>query len=139
MAAVIINKQVWPTENTNCGYEATWLNTIFLYYVIVPEVTIRVACLGFWNTTSYLSQRKMIIDVTCSCLYAAWFLLTMVYYNDFTPACYEPYPSYSIFLFTIEMLLILPQAFFVICLVSFLIVFCPCILYTIGKAYVDER
>ena len=81
----------------------------------------------------------MVIDVTCSCLYAAWFILTMVYYNDFTPACYEPYPSYSIFLFTIEMLLILPQAFFVICLISFLVVFCPCILYTVGKAYIDDR
>lgn len=42
------------------------------------------------------------------CLYAAWLVLTMCYYNDFTPACYEPYPSYSMFLFTVEMILILP-------------------------------
>ena len=50
----------------------------------------------------------MMIEVTMPCLYAAWFILTMVYYNDFMPACYEPYPSYSLVLFTAEMLLILP-------------------------------
>ena len=81
----------------------------------------------------------MIIEVTPPCLYAAWVLLTMVYYNDFTPACYEPYPSFGLFLLTAEMLLILPQAFFVICLVSFLVVFSPCILYTMGRSYFDER
>jgi hypothetical protein len=108
MVAVIFNLTLWSEENTNCYYEATWLNSMFLYYVLVPELAIRLGCLGFWNTTNYLSQRKMLIDVTSSCLYAAWFLLTMVQYKEFTPACYEPYPSYSVFLFTIEMLIILP-------------------------------
>lgn len=138
-AAVLLNLWFWPRENNLCYYEATWLNKLFLLGVVLPELVIRLACLGFWNTTVYLQQRKMVIDVTSSCLYAAWFVLTLVYYDDFTPACYEPYPSYSVFLFTIEMLVILPQAFFVICMVSFLVIFAPCILYTVGKAYFDDR
>lgn len=96
-------------------------------------------CLSFWGTTRYLTYRRTILDVTAPCLYAVWFLISMAYYADFTPACYEPYPSYGLFLFTIMMVLIIPSAFFVICLVSFLLVFCPCIVYTVGKAYFDQR
>ncbi len=77
--------------------------------------------------------------MTFPCLYAAWFLLCMWHYEDFNTACYEPYPSYSLVIFTVEVLCILPQAFFVICLVSFLIVFSPCIIYTLGKAILNER
>ena len=65
--------------------------------------------------------------------------MAMWSYGDLSPACYEPYPSFSLFLFTLEMLAILPQAFLVICLVSFFIVFSPCIFYTLCKYIMDER
>lgn len=106
--AISLNLRLWPTENTNCAYEATWFNKIFLLGVVVPEAVLRIAFLGFWKTTLYLNHRVMLLDVTMPCLYATWFLLTMVYYNDFTPACYEPYPSYSLFVFCVQMVLILP-------------------------------
>jgi hypothetical protein len=105
----------------------------------LPELILRLACLLFWNTSRYLSYRKLIINVTAPCLYALWLILALVYYADFTPACYEPYPSYGLFLFSIMMVFIIPSAFFVICIVSFLIMFCPCILYTVGKAYYSQR
>lgn len=66
-------------------------------------------------------------------------MLTMVYYSDFTPSCYEPYPSYGLFVFCVIMVLIMPAAFLVICVTSFMILFCPCISYTLGKAYYDQR
>ena len=130
---------VWTEENTNCRYEATWLNKIFFFYVLVPEALIRLSCILFWNSFRYLRQRKLIINIAFPIFYAGWFILTMCYYDDFTPACYEPYPSYSLFIFTIELLTVLPQAFLVICLVSFLIVFSPCIIYTCCKFFMDER
>ena len=72
-------------------------------------------------------------------MYAAWFLYTVFYYNSFTPNCYEPYPSFGLFVFCIVMVLILPAAFLVICIGSFLVLFCPCIAYTLVKAFADAR
>lgn len=100
---------------------------------------LRLVFLAFWRTSRYLLYRKTILYVTSPCFYTAWFLLTMIYYSDFTPSCYEPYPSYGLFVFCIVMVLIMPAAFLVICITSFLILFCPCIVYTLGKAYYDQR
>ena len=83
--------------------------------------------------------RRTILYVSAPCMYTAWFLLTMYYYRDFTPSCYEPYPSYGLFVFCITMVLIMPAAFLVICITSFFILFCPCISYTLAKAYYDQR
>ncbi len=103
----------------------------------MPEILLRLVFLAFWSTSRYLLYRKTILYVTAPCLYTGWFLLTMSYYRDFTPSCYEPYPSYGLFVFCITMVLIMPAAFLVICIGSFLILFCPCIGYTLGKAYYD--
>jgi hypothetical protein len=135
--AIILNITCFPKENPACEFESTWFNRVFLYYVLLPEVLLRLVFLGFWRTSRYLVQRKTILYVTAPCLYTAWFLLTMAHYREFTPNCYEPYPSYGLFVFCICMVLIMPAAFLVICIVSFLILFCPCISYTLGKAYYD--
>lgn len=135
--AIILNLTCFPKENPACDFESTWFNRVFLYYVLLPEVLIRLVFLCFWRTSRYLVQRKTVLYVTAPCLYTAWFLLTMADYRYFTPNCYEPYPSYGLFVFCISMVLIMPAAFLVICIVSFLILFCPCISYTLGKAYYD--
>lgn len=135
--AIILNLTCFPKENPACDFESTWFNRVFLYYVLLPEVLIRLVFLCFWRTSRYLVQRKTVLYVTAPCLYTAWFLLTMADYRHFTPNCYEPYPSYGLFVFCISMVLIMPAAFLVICIVSFLILFCPCISYTLGKAYYD--
>lgn len=137
--AIILNITAFPNENPACDFQSTWFNRVFLYYVLVPEVLIRFVFLGFWRTSRYLIQRKTILYVTAPCLYTAWFLLTMAHYREFTPNCYEPYPSYGLFVFCISMVLITPAAFLVICIASFLILFCPCISYSLGKAYYDQR
>ena len=112
---------------------------MFMYSVVLPEMALRLVCLGFWKTRLFLNWRVMILEVTAPCLYTGWLIYAMYFYKDFTPACYEPYPSFSIVLFTIEMVLILPAGFLVICLLAFLVLFSPFIIYTMIKAYRDER
>lgn len=62
----------------------------------------------------------------------------MSYYNEFSPNCYEPLPSFGVALFCIIMVLILPGAFIVIIVVSFLLLFLPCLIYMIKKE-MDQR
>lgn len=127
--AIVLNLEVWPDENNNCYFDSTWFNKVFLYGVVIPEALLRCVFLGFWRTNRYIDHRKTVRDVLIPCLYAGWFTLAMIYYDDFSTACYEPYPSYSMVLFTINMVIILPKAFFTICVVTFLVLFSPCILY----------
>jgi hypothetical protein len=134
-----MNVYVWPSINTNCKYDTTWLNAVFLYGVLLPEAILRVTSLAFWRSASYLTVRRVWIEVTPPCLYAIWLLVTLWYYTDFTPACYEPYPSYGLLVFTVVLCLVIPSAFFVLCMMSLLIVFSPCIGYQIFKGYMNQR
>ena len=52
--AIIFNIRFWPYENPNCYYRATWLNKVFLWAVVVPELVVRTVGLCFWNSTRYL-------------------------------------------------------------------------------------
>lgn len=72
-------------------------------------------------------------------MYAGWLVYTISAYEDFTPVCYEPYPSFGLVTFCVIMVLILPSAFMVICIASFLVLFCPCISYTLFNAVQENR
>jgi hypothetical protein len=136
---VALNMVYIDKENIGCYFEATQFNAIFLYCILLPEITLRLISMSFWRTDRFLEARKMIIKCYGPILYACWFLYTVAYYNDFTPNCYEPYPSFGLFIFCVIMVMILPSAFLVICITSFLVLFCPCITFTLAKAYSDQR
>ena len=96
-------------------------------------------CLFFWNSTCLLNERNIMLKCTQAVLYAIWILYCTSDFEKFTPHCYEPYPSMGLFIYMVIVILVLPAAFLVICLASFVIMFCPCLTYTIGRAWYDHR
>lgn len=59
-------------------------------------------------------------------LYAFYLIRT---FDTFTVHCYDPYPSYSLFTFSVIILFILPKAFIVCCLVAIALLCSPCLCY----------
>ena len=111
------------------------MNKVFLFSVIVPEGALRLVSLGYWRSAQYLTYRRLLVEVTPPCLYALWILICLYNYSDFSPACYNPNPSFGLFVFTVILVLVTPAAFFVLFLAAFLLIFSPCIVYQILKAY----
>lgn len=136
---ILVNSQFLNKENAGCLFNASSYNQSFLYFVLCPELATRLVSLCFWRTSRYLDIRKIVLRILGPVLYACWFIYTTTFYGDFTPNCYEPYPSFGLFTFCVIMVLILPAAFLVLCIVSFLILFCPCISYTLFKTFHDRR
>ena len=68
-------------------------------------------------------------------LYAAWSIYCLRTFESFTPHCYDPYPSFSLFIFSVVVCFILPQAFIVMCVVTILVIFSPCIVYSLCTQY----
>lgn len=96
-------------------------------------------CLFFWNSTYLLNERNVFIKCTQAVLYAIFIVYCSTDFEKFTPHCYEPYPSAGLFIYMVIVILILPAAFLVICVVSFLVLFCPCLSYTLWRAWYDGR
>lgn len=79
------------------------------------------------------------LKCTQAVLYAIWILYCCTDFDKFTPHCYEPYPSLGLFIYMVIVILVLPAAFLVICVASFVILFCPCLSFTLYKAWSDNR
>lgn len=96
-----MNLTLWPETNPGCYYDTTHLNSLFLFVVLLPETVLRTILLWFWNTRLYLDQRSILIQIVTPCLYATWFCLAVLNYTAFQPECYQPFPSYSLVLFSV--------------------------------------
>lgn len=70
---------------------------------------------------------------------AWWWIYTLMEYDMLTQHCYNPYPSYSLMVYFAALILILPTAFIVICTLSFIVLFSPCLCYVLCKAWGDHR
>ena len=49
LIAIVVNLAFYPSENVGCSFPAAFLNKIFLIWVGVPELLIRLACFHFRN------------------------------------------------------------------------------------------
>lgn len=134
---VSVNVVAFPEEHVGCQYNSTNFNWIFLMFVALPEMCLRMISLSMWRSNFLLDFRKNFLQVMGPVLYSGWLIYTITAYEDFTPVCYEPYPSFGLVTFCVIMVLILPSAFMVICIASFLLLFCPCISYTVFNAVMD--
>ena len=74
-------------------------------------------------------RRSNILKVMTGILYAAYTIYVLRTYETFTVHCYDPYPSYSLFVFSVMICFILPQAFIVLCAAAMIVIFSPCICY----------
>ena len=84
-------------------------------------------------------EKKVFLTILAPCLAAGWWIYTLTEMSLLTQHCYEPYPSYGLIIYFGIIVVIIPAAFLVICVVSFLIFFCPCITWIIGRALIDQR
>jgi len=139
LAAILVCLYFLPDNNIGCDFDSTHFLTVFMYYVIAPELSIRFIFLGFWRSTRYLYWRKLSVSILQPLLYASWLIYTMIYYGTFTPQCYEPFPSFGLCVYCVVMVFILPSAFLVICAAAFAVLFCPCIAYAVIRAFMDSR
>jgi len=86
-----------------------------------------------------LEEKKVFLAILAPCLAAGWWIYTLTEMSFLTQHCYEPYPSYGLLVYFGILVVIIPAAFLVICVVAFLIFFCPCITWIIGRAFFDRR
>ena len=137
--AILMNIYFFPQVNIGCSFDSTKFNRAFLLWVVTIDSAMRIMCLFFWNSTYLLNERNVTLKITQACLYAIWILYCITDFEKFTPHCYEPYPSLGLFIYMAIVILVLPAAFLVICVVSFVIIFFPCLVYTLWKSWSDNR
>ena len=128
---ILLNVIIMSDEHVGCQFNATSYNKIFLLFLALPETILRLMSLSMWNSNRCLLERKNILHCLGPIMYAGWLIYTIADYDEFTPVCYEPYPSFGLLTFCVIMVLILPSAFMVLCIGSFMILFCPCISYSV--------
>lgn len=134
--AIYVNQNYFDAENIGCRFRATLFNRDFLLYVIIPEVAMRMFFILLRTNRTQIEHRIILHFVIPAMLYTAWFVGTAMWYgDDFTLQCYEPVPSFGMFLYSIIFTLVFPACFIVICSFSAVLLFCPCITYSIYNAY----
>ena len=94
----------------------------------------------YFAQSNYLFEhRKLVLTLLTPCLSAGWWVYTLTNLDMLTQHCYEPYPSFSLLVYFAIIVVIIPGAFLVLCVLAFLVLFCPCITWLIGRALLDER
>jgi len=112
---------------------------LFFYMVVITETIMRILYQYVWITNDAESniKRNFLVKAVTGMLYAIWSLYVVRTFDSFTPHCYDPYPSFSLFTFAGIVCLVLPQAFIVMCVVTMLVIFSPCIIYSLCTYYRD--
>jgi len=139
LTAILVNLYLLPGEPADCDFESTVYNKMFLIIVVAPELTLRTICACFYRSNAYVEYKNIFLQCLTPILAAGWWIYTLSAMELLTTQCYEPYPSYSLCIYLTILILIIPQAFLVICIASFLILFCPCLTWIIVKSLYDQR
>mmetsp|Transcript_23321 Transcript_23321/g.31196 ORF Transcript_23321/g.31196 Transcript_23321/m.31196 type:complete len:149 (+) Transcript_23321:805-1251(+) len=128
---VLINLFALPDIKTGCKFESTFFNAIFLYACLIPETILRVIFRFFLlsDFEERMWRRNQILKAVTGVLYAVFAIYVLRTFETFTVHCYDPYPSFSLFTFSVIICFILPQAFIVCCIATMFILFLPCICY----------
>ena len=80
VSAVLLNIYSYPMVNLGCTFDSTKFNQVFLWLVAIPEMLLRLICLGFWNSNKWLKQRSNGLTTLQYCTYTAWFIYTICSY-----------------------------------------------------------
>ena len=136
---ILINLFALPEVNKGCDFNSTKFNMLFFYMVVITETIMRILYQYVWITNDGESniKRNFLVKAVTGMLYAIWALYVVRTFDSFTPHCYDPYPSFSLFTFAGIVCLVLPQAFIVMCVVTMLVIFSPCIIYSLCTYYRD--
>jgi len=128
---VLINLIALPSIKEGCKFQSTVFNSVFFYSCIIPESVLRVF-FRFAMVTEHedtMWRRNSMLKAISGILYAAFSIYVLRTFDTFTVHCYDPYPSYSLFVFAVIICFILPKAFIVCCVAAMIILFLPCIIY----------
>ena len=60
-------------------------------------------------------------------------------FDDFTPHCYDPYPSFSLAVFAVIVCFILPLAFLTMFFTFLLVLFSPCIIFQVYSLILERN
>jgi CDP-diglyceride synthetase len=111
-----------------------------MIWIAIPEIVFRTSFLLLRKTMRYIAFRRFFNFCIPPLAYGTWMIMFIVATTKgFNNACYEPYPSYSLVITVINVLVMLEQAAYAICAVSVLTLFCPCLTYIICKAIGKHR
>lgn len=115
--------------------------------VLLLEGLLRIFCSFFWSRSEnrnlleldeQAQTRAFTVKALTGIMYAIWVIYCARAYVSFTPHCYDPYPSYSLFVYSVVLCLVLPQAFLVLIVASILTIFCPCLSYMMYQGIVNR-
>jgi len=112
---------------------------MFLFYVLLPDLVLRVLGIFFMKTGNSFEWKKLILLLAMPLLSSWWWIYTMVQYDKLTTHCYNPYPTFSLMVYWAALVVIIPTAFIVICVLSFLVLFSPCICWLLCRVWGDAR
>ena len=118
--------------NKGCEFQSTDFIMVFFYMCIITETVMRLLFqfLLATNEEDRMSTRLFVLKAMSGVLYATWTIYVLKTFVSFTPHCYDPYPSFSLAVFSVIICFILPQAFLVIVAITIAIIFSPCLIYS---------
>ena len=125
--SIIINLFALPQVNPGCKFNSTRHNEMFLYMVVIAETVVRIVCLAYSRRGTGVQQRSLLVKSLQGLLYSAWVVYCTVDFKQFSPHCYDPYPSGSLVLYSVLLCYVLPQAFVILCFLMLIVIFCPCL------------
>ena len=114
---------------------------VFFYMCVIPEKILRVMYQFLFasNEQDRMTFREFILKAIMGVLYASWLIYVLATFESFTAHCYDPYPSFSLAVFSVIVCFILPSAFFTICIVSIGLILSPCIGYQSYHSWRDAN
>lgn len=79
-SACLLNGLVFNKENAGCNFKAAGFNTIFAFWIAIPELVMRLGFLSFWNTERWLPARRLILLIAPAVAYAIFFTYSATYW-----------------------------------------------------------
>jgi hypothetical protein len=77
---ILLNYWFFRHENIGCNFDSYFCNRIFLWWIAVPESTLRLFFFALKNSNYALNERKMIALVVPSIGYATWALVVFSFW-----------------------------------------------------------
>jgi hypothetical protein len=139
VSIILLNYWFFRHENVGCNFDSYFCNRMFLWWIAVPESTMRLFFFALKNSNYALNQRKMIALALPSIGYATWALICASFWEDMSPQCYEPYPSFGLMVMVAIYIFTLPAAIICIIVVAFFLMCCPCLTYMFGSWLTEQR
>ena len=139
--AILLCLFMFPTVNKGCSFASTDYIMVFFYMCVIPEKLLRVLYhfLFATNESDNMTFRNFILKAIMGVLYASWLMYVLLTFESFTAHCYDPYPSFSLAVFSVITCFILPSAFFTLCVVTIGLILSPCIGYQTYHSWRDAN